>query len=532
MGYRINLSNANCIGHLIEGNIVSFLNQTLIDENYLEGNLLYLDDMLSPLNEDFISSDRGWFYKNKSDLFSGWSHIRDLIRRMYYTKQERINHEDKYLNESRVEIEIFLSNLSNLLGRYQYKYLVLPGFEHNTLNNSLINKNELLYWLRAKSNYSYLIIQLKEIPQKQDVQILNSFKHFELALHRIDEWPGVLVWRKGAWNRSEGLFIPINDSSELKYIIEAQSFERDYFNLLKRDFGQRRKFDNAQLIHLSDLHIGLRNETSKIIRLITILEKYRNQIDSNIELYPLITGDLLDNPTTENLMKYNDFLLKLNLIGLEKPISVLGNHDSNLKGILRSDKKIKSVLSNLATEEHLKIIEELKLIIIKFDSNTDGQLAQGKIGMEQLTLIGNQLDKIPNLNTYCIIGMLHHHPFEMDRPEWIKRTWYEAIFGDYAINRALKLVDSDTFIEWINKRNIKFLIHGHKHIPLLFNQNDINIISAGSSTGNIEHINPNKTFLTYNIINYDKNLNKPTSSTIVFEDLLGSGTSHYQIMKY
>ncbi|MCW3110831.1 MAG: hypothetical protein JWQ09_5337 [Segetibacter sp.] len=509
MGYRINISNANSVGHLIEGNIISFLNQTLLDENYLEGNLGYIDDILSNENSDFISSNPGRFLSSKSLLRENWDDIKTSIRGGYYENERSAGRKDGLYFNGRNKVLNYLSDLSRLLGKYQIKFLVLPGFEDNAFNNSLVSKRELVDWLQAKANFSYLIIQLKEIPKKDDIQILNSFKHFTTAIQRIDEWPGLLVWQSGFGNRTAGLFIPIASLEELKLIVEAQYYEKHYFNFLLSEYGYKKTINNSQLLHLSDLHLGLKNETIKVNRLLNILGKHRRETTTETEIYPLISGDLVENPSSENVTKFEYFKSQLNMIGFEEPITVLGNHDNHVSGIIRGDNALKNVIGSLSSQDHLVIIEPLKLVIIKFDSNTDGHLAQGKIGTHQLTTIGNQLDRIEDLNEYCLIGMLHHHPFELIRPDWIKRAWYEKIVGDVFMNESLKLLDSELFIQWVNRRNIKYVIHGHKHIPMLFKKDNVNIISAGSSTGNIKHINSNKTFLTYNVINYDKDRKKP-----------------------
>lgn len=67
----------------------------------------------------------------------------------------------------------------------------------------------------------------------------------------------------------------------------------------------------------------------------------------------------------------------------------------------------------------------------------------------------------------------------------------------------MKLVDADLFLEWIEKRNIKLVLHGHKHIPNFGLYKDIKVIAAGSSTGKVRHVDPRKTYLSYNLIKYN-----------------------------
>lgn len=532
MGYRINISNANSIGHLIEGNIMSFLHQTFLDENYLQGNIEYLDELLSEQNRDFISSHQTQFNSSKRVLANEWDEIKIVIRNAFEFLNQNSELKENLDFDNKERVLFYLKKISSLLGRYKIKFLILPGFDDNNLNTSLVDRDALIDWLRAESFNSYLIIQLKQIPNKNDIQILNSFNHFESALKRVDEWPGALIWTNNIFNSSRSIFIPIKSIRELKQIIAAQKYEKAYMNYLISNYGAKSDPNITQLIHLSDLHLGLKGEDVKLDRLIDILKTHRRQANASMKIYPMISGDLVDTPTVENANKVERFIARLKEIGYEEPITILGNHDYNNKGIRFKNNVITHVAASLSSTEKVKIIDELKLIIIRFDSNAGGKVAQGEIGIAQLAKIGSLLDAVENLDKYTVIGMLHHHPFKLETPNWMKKTWYEYIFGNSIVNGSLKLVDSDLFLEWIKDRGIKFIMHGHKHIPVLFNKEGINIISAGSSTGNIKHKNPNKTYLTYNVINYHNKIRQPVSSAIIFEELLGSGTRHLQIVKY
>ncbi|WP_294294864.1 hypothetical protein [uncultured Chryseobacterium sp.] len=167
MGYRINLSNVNSVAKLIEGNIISFLEQTFIDENYFEGNLQYIDDLLSEENTDFVSSNPRRFYSRRIDFNDDWREIRKIMASTYNRLRENPERKRIVRNEIQLEILNFFKNLSDFIGGYKYRYLLLPGFENSELNNLLISKEELKKLLRIEASESYLIIQLKSIPQKK-----------------------------------------------------------------------------------------------------------------------------------------------------------------------------------------------------------------------------------------------------------------------------------------------------------------------------------------------------------------------------
>jgi len=537
MGYRINLSNANSIGKLIEGNVISFLELTFMDEDYFIGNCEYIDDLLSENNKDFISSHPKRFNSERNAFNYEWRRIKERMNLSYfknYKSEENPDRKHRLINELMPEVLYFFKGLSKLIGSYKYRYLLLPGFQNNELNNLLVSKEELRRLLRIKASESYLIIQLKNIPEKNDIQILDSFTHMDKAIERVDEWPAVLFWEKSKGNSTRGIFIPIENINDVRLIIDSHNFEKNYFNYLQKTYGLRKTKKISQFIHLSDLHLGVKGEETKNLRLIEILKNYRRKIDPEIKMYPIISGDLVDSPNSKNVKLYQSFESQLESIGLANPISVLGNHDLHLKGFLRFNQKGKNILTSLVTHELITVIDELKLLIVRFNSNTGGNWAQGKIGMDQLADIGNHIDRLVGKEDYYKIALLHHHPFKIERPDWMKKTWYEEVLGRFKfdVERSNDLLDAKIFIDWLNARNINFIIHGHKHIPKLFNCNGIDIVAGGSSTGKVDHMMDHKTFLTYNLINYDMEKFKPISSTIIFEDLIGSGTKNYQVQIY
>jgi len=96
----------------------------------------------------------------------------------------------------------------------------------------------------------------------------------------------------------------------------------------------------------------------------------------------------------------------------------------------------------------------------------------------------------------------------------------------------MKLVDADNFLDWIEKRNIKLVLHGHMNIPKIHKHNDISIIAARSASGKVrvKNKNPGSTYISYNLIKYDIENKKTVSCTIIAEELLGVGTKIFCFM--
>jgi len=146
--------------------------------------------------------------------------------------------------------------------------------------------------------------------------------------------------------------------------------------------------------------------------------------------------------------------------------------------------------------------------------------------------IGNEIDSIKDKDNLTFIALVHHHPKPIENPDWYESEWYEKILGNSGYESTMKLVDSDVFLQWIQNRRIKYILHGHKHIPKLQDHQGIKIIGAGSATGAIKHSDKNKTYMSYNIIKYDNQLKKPLFCSIYVEEILGAGVQHVQLLPF
>ena len=104
--------------------------------------------------------------------------------------------------------------------------------------------------------------------------------------------------------------------------------------------------------------------------------------------------------------------------------------------------------------------------------------------------------------------------------DFYDERWYKKILPKDFLENSLRLIDADLFLEWLKQRNVKLVLHGHKHIPFISKFDGIHIISCGSSTGQVTHKDRRKTYLSYNVLKF-------TKDTVVCsqfaEELLGAG---------
>lgn len=520
MGYRTTIKNINSIGHLIEGNVYTFLQQSISSEEMLITNIELLDELIKRTSEQFYMSDEYWryLYRNLHYLRHEWDDVRSELEYIQTNFEEFVC--KQAFNE---RILGYLERISRLFSQCEVKSILLPGFDYqNPINSLLTDKRTLREIVEIHPGNTALILQLKEQFNREDTAILNIFPNFDKALYQIENWPGIFLW-----NTRDSLFLPIHEREDIFDIYRTIRYENNSFNYLRKKFDEKfKKKQYAYLLHMSDLHFGNKLANKRTTRVIKILEDHISKIEDNARIIPIISGDLMNSPDSTNKQLYEMFLELLRSKGFEEPVYVLGNHDNDISGILKLSTTQKTIISSLSSTSKVEIYEDLKLAIIKFDSNTGGKLAQGKIGEDQLMEIGNEIDAIKDKESYTFIALLHHHPVEIQNPKWYAKEWYEAILGPRLYEETMKLIDSDLFLEWIQQRGVKYILHGHKHIPSINECEDITIISAGSTTGCVKHQDKGKTFLSYNLIKYDMDIKKPVSVTIIAEEIIGAGTKN------
>lgn len=523
MGYRFSLENINIVGHLTEGNFLTFIENTFYSDDSYFPTIDYLRDLTLRPRGKFYTNDY-YFDHVENEFRSVWEKFSDFEYELRkYIGNFKFSEEIFVRNELRA-LDYFLREIHRFIGMYRVKALLLPGFNESAFNAYLTSENTLKDLLSWHPHDSVLILQTKDLPDERTIYLYNVFRHFRSAATHVDKWPGVLLW-----SGNNSVFVPISEKQDLRNIFNVIHAERNCINFLKHAVQRKCEMDNyAYILHLSDLHFGSQTANRHRTRLLSILDNQFAEIEEDCKIQTVITGDLLNTPTESNMVCYQEFVQLLTAKGVNEPVTVLGNHDVNKQGFIKSSTKEKTIIEAFSNSRRVEVIEPLKLAFVKFFSNTGGNLAQGLIGESQMSAVGSELDKMQNKSSYTFIAILHHHPKSIDEPTWKAREWYERLLGGL-YEKTMSLVDADIFLEWLERRNIYFVMHGHKHIPKIHRHRRINIISAGSSTGVVKHKDKRKTYITYNILKYDVRNKRPVSCAIHFEDLLGAGVRHLQI---
>lgn len=522
MGYRFSLETANTVANLSFGKVMSCYRDIYSSEENYTNFMIFLEQF----HKNIFSNKSSEYIRNINIIRETLLQFEDYRRHIehveynktfsrfedykHHIEQVEYNKPFLYFHEAAIAS---LHNLSEVFNRCRVKSLILPPVSgYNDAKYDFITSHRTFNRIiRMHEGDSCLILQPEECPT--NTSIFDAFPNFDVALRQVDLWTAVMFW-----DDEDFAFVPVRTEAELMHLYKIVKYDRFPIGEIKRYANQKAK-PSHYIFQLSDLHFGSKNSSITERRLKTLIEKQMSSFNIEDTVSFIITGDAVDTPTyfTEN--QYKNFEDFLRLQSGSEPIRVLGNHDVNQHGISFFNGRQK-IAHFAGSYPKIHKLEEHKTLLLLFNSNTNGSLAEGEIGINQMAEMGNLLDKINNVEKYTLIAVLHHHLLPVPKPNYYQRKWYEKFIPDELMDGTLKLKDADLFLEWLSNRNVKYVLHGHKHIPFKSNHNDITVIGCGSSTGEIRHKEKGKTYLSYNLI---KISNNSVVCTYFAEDVLGSG---------
>lgn len=346
--------------------------------------------------------------------------------------------------------------------------------------------------------------EIKDIFYKSDLSFFDPFPAFLMAMTHCDMWGGVLIF-----NDKDELFYPVHSESEAKYVSYLLENNKDIFNTLRNDFG------DSYYLHLSDLHLGRDKNIKGLNQLYISLDNLIPKLHTSYLPKILITGDLMETPNRRNMYLANDFMNDLKKKYKANVTFILGNHDVIVHGFNMARNQKSKVVAYLLGE-NIKVIEDEKIIIVKIDTTSEGNLARGKVGSRQLKEIDDELAAIDNKEDYTIIVMLHHHVYPITKAQFLKTKWHEKTFINRIVETSKVLIDAKVLIEWLEKNHIKYVLHGHKHLPCFRKVEDKYIISGGSSTGGLKE--SKSKYISYNLLKYNVDEKKMKLCIIFYDD--------------
>jgi Calcineurin-like phosphoesterase len=385
--------------------------------------------------------------------------------------------------------------------------LLLPSGNHAESDRLLTDRGLLAELVSIGPEGPGIILQL-ESGQREEIVLDHVFPAFKVAFADVTRWPGLLVWTPSG----DAVFFELSKNvpvvrERLRWLVSrlSGSYGQPDLQSIRTEYGlkilsARPDPSPLRILHLSDLHLGSDLARRRLDRVQTILGSVVNELGEDGPIVPVITGDLMDSPSEENLGDVRSFMSFLLSLGIEKPVVVLGNHDVREDGWL-SDKLRHAI--NISTTP-VTWIDDHAVGFACFNSVNGGRLARGWLGEQELTHVGNALDGQPEkASSYTMIGVLHHHPIPVELPSWYKQAWYERLLGT-AFEKTEALEDADAFLAWLKTRGVAAVLHGHKHIPRFDMHDGIAIVGCGSTVGKVDTSVKGRTYISLNVITVDR----------------------------
>ncbi|MFR7590576.1 MAG: metallophosphoesterase family protein [Longibaculum sp.] len=371
--------------------------------------------------------------------------------------------------------------------------LYVPGFDEETIMDIPYTKYENIYFYA-----------IHDVFHRSDLSFFDPFPAFFCAMNHADLWPGVLIF-----NQNQRVFTSLSSKKEL------ESLKQHIFNKDNLFEVYNQYHEDSYFLQLSDLHLGQNKRQKALSQLYNSLDFIVPLLRSDFQLKVLITGDLMESPNRRNMYMANDFMNNLKKRYKANVTFILGNHDVIVHGFNMARNQKSKVIAYLLGE-NIKVLEKEKIILIKIDTTSEGNLARGKVGLRQLMEIDDELEAIDHLEDYMIVAMLHHHVYPISKAQFIKTKWHEKTFINRIVETSKVLVDAPMLIEWLKKRNIHYIFHGHKHLPFFRVEDEQYYIGGGSSTGGLKE--SQSRYISYNVVKYNIHDKKMKTCMIFYDD--------------
>jgi predicted phosphodiesterase len=389
-----------------------------------------------------------------------------------------------------------LEKLARIFSRLPVKAILLPQVHGGEAGyaDDFISAPEVVDQLVARDPAKpALILQPRERPTINRVTIFDAFPYFEVALRQIDRWPAVLIWDHKTGSCA---FVPVSNKRELDHVF---ALTREPERMIERlnAYARKRIPPSHYYIHLSDLHLGIRKAAQHQDAMEELIEGQLETLNPDDTVDFVVTGDFVNSPNDDSIKAVRGFHEYLSKKSHDEPIYVLGNHDINRFGLaLRRKHQIWAHIDG--DYPKIKIVDDIGVIFMIFNSNAGGVLAQGEIGRTQMDEMREMLLDIKDLGRYTPIAVLHHHVAAASYYTGMygNEQW-QANIGKYKGREKFKrLRDADEFLEFLRQYDTRFILHGHKHSPLVLDVDGIYVIACGSTTGR------NKDYVSYNMLKF------------------------------
>ncbi len=399
-----------------------------------------------------------------------------------------------------------------LMETKKYQAVFFAGLDESDEVNSVLSNLE---YVRSLQDDQVRTFSSSKILYENELLFRRPYGALIKGILNIEKWPGILIFKNEKFR-----FIKIRKVEEIEHIFEKIANDSI--------FDYEIVTDDSYFFHLSDLHFKNNRSTEKHkLLLLSSIDGIIKQADTKYQNKVIITGDLMNSPSTDNMYQVSSFMNLLKKRYHASVDFVLGNHDISAHGLNLFRTPNTKIVAYLLGDS-IKVFNEEKIILVKINSMVEGNFARGSVGQIQMAEIDEELAAIENLKDYTIIVMLHHHLFPINRDEFLKQKWIDNIFIGRYIDHSKALIDSDLLLYWLKSYDVKYVLHGHRHIPSCNRHGNITVVSAGSSSQSYVKEDAHH-YLSYNILKYSHKTRSMRYCINVYEDVKKTGGQRLKV---
>jgi hypothetical protein len=504
MGLRFNLRAANWVAYLITPGA-----------------------NLPPLGErdEEIDILRSFLGTLETNFYSSMQHRQQqLSNRAEFALRALQDLTENWRGENINRVRQALSELRTYFFDVPWTALIVPSNTRSRIDELLCSREFLRGLVSIHPQDPGLFLQLEEPPDVK-FSLTDVFPAFKTALTESNRWPGFLLWTP----RGDSSFFPLPPQQEDIYqrvhwlaFHLATNLGVD-LGLLRAAYSQefpdgRTPRSEITIVQLSDIHMGSMEAGQRIPRVQQLIRSLISELGDRRLIFA-ISGDLMDDPTRRNLNSVRMFIDFVLSLGGEAVLTCHGNHDVRRFGFLTQALGMGIRLPQ--TNTRVTWLDDRRVALVTFNSALGSHLARGRIGDAQMFDIGNEIDRKEGGRQYRLIGMLHHHPVPVARPDWVAQPFYQRLLGSN-FEKTEELEDSSSFVSFVDQRRFRFLVHGHKHIPhIAATPGGTPVFGCGSSVGKIGTAD-GSIYMSVNVITFDA-ISGRLTARLLAERIAGGG---------
>lgn len=373
----------------------------------------------------------------------------------------------------------YLDPLRTYFTGFDFYALIVPG------NDSRDRKATYAFYEEASlsSRAQGLVLLPSQAHESGLAQFVDPFPALQILADQPVAPPAVIYWTR----LGSACSLPLKDATQFlrKTLLDALADGLRATDAAIARQSSRRK--TQQILHLSDLHIGLEEATQRR----SYLKRHVRKLLPSISRV-VVTGDLFDTPSEALRASFDEFRHDVEEGTRKRLLVVPGNHDMRKKGnaIGRFGRMAERVTD--LDWSPVDVDHDMQTVFFSFNSSESGSFARGGVSLRQRLLRAERHDSElllqKEVRDYVNIALVHHHPVDYDS---LPTALYERILARFGLDdRLIAFEGAEGFLKWCVDRQVGLVLHGHKHIPHLAtlqpdpdNNRAVTVVGCGSSVG-------------------------------------------------